>query len=56
MKPPETVSEPTRKPRKTGIVDFLYGSVLGEGAYARVLHVKHMASEKMFAAKILDKR
>jgi len=34
----------------------LYGSVLGEGAYARVLHVKHKGTDRCFAAKILDKR
>jgi hypothetical protein len=46
---------------KLGPSDFLYGSLLGEGAFAKVVHVRAReaprpgASPHQFAAKIMDK-
>jgi serine/threonine protein kinase len=46
----------SRRTGKVAVTDFLYGSLLGEGAFARVVHAKHRDSGQEFAIKILDKR
>jgi hypothetical protein len=35
--------------------DFYFGSMLGEGAYARVIHAKSKKTSAQFAVKIMDK-
>ena len=35
--------------------DFMFGKVLGEGAYAKVVHARMKKSGKDFAAKVMDK-
>ncbi len=35
--------------------DFLFGKILGEGAYAKVIHARMKSSGRDFAAKIMDK-
>ena len=35
--------------------DFMFGKVLGEGAYAKVVHARMKQSGKDFAAKVMDK-
>lgn len=41
---------------KATVEDFSMLSVLGKGAFAKVLLVRHNASEKIFAMKILPKK
>lgn len=35
--------------------DFYFGSTLGEGAYARVVHAKSKKTSTQFAVKIMEK-
>lgn len=35
--------------------DFFFGSTLGEGAYARVVHAKSKKTNEHFAVKIMEK-
>jgi len=35
--------------------DFYFGSTLGEGAYARVVHAKSKKTNEHFAVKIMEK-
>ena len=35
--------------------DFYFGSTLGEGSYARVVHAKYKKSSDEFAIKIMEK-
>ena len=35
--------------------DFYFGSTLGEGAYARVVHAKSKKTDEQFAVKIMEK-
>ena len=35
--------------------DFLFGKVLGEGAYAKVIHARRKNNGVDYAAKIMDK-
>ena len=42
---------------RASVADFTFGALLGEGAYARVVHARLRASaDKDFAVKIMDKR
>lgn len=42
---------------KFAVTDFLWGSVLGEGSYARVVHARlKKGDKKHYAVKIMEKR
>ena len=46
-----------KKPmKKPAAADFLFGTLLGEGAYARVVHAKDKATGRPFAVKILERK
>eukprot|EP01116_Phalansterium_solitarium_P024655 TRINITY_DN9088_c0_g2_i1.p1 TRINITY_DN9088_c0_g2~~TRINITY_DN9088_c0_g2_i1.p1 ORF type:complete len:500 (+),score=129.92 TRINITY_DN9088_c0_g2_i1:180-1679(+) len=53
-----SASEATNKvePKKKRAVDFVFGDILGEGAYSQVQKAVEIETGKEFAAKILDKR
>mmetsp|Transcript_28011 Transcript_28011/g.47070 ORF Transcript_28011/g.47070 Transcript_28011/m.47070 type:complete len:506 (+) Transcript_28011:80-1597(+) len=42
-------------PRELQPSDFFFGSTLGEGAYARVVHAKSKQTSEQFAVKIMEK-
>ncbi|PVU99304.1 hypothetical protein BB560_005529 [Smittium megazygosporum] len=42
--------------RKRVVSDFHYGRTLGEGSYSTVVEVTEISTEKVYAAKILDKK
>jgi len=46
----------SRRTGKAAVTDFFYGTLLGEGAFARVLHAAHRDSGSEYAVKIVDKR
>lgn len=46
----------SRRTGRAAVTDFLYGKLLGEGAFARVLHAAHRDSGSNYAVKIVDKR
>jgi serine/threonine protein kinase len=41
---------------RASVEDFSMLSVLGKGAFAKVLLVRHNATEKLFAMKIIPKK
>ncbi|KAA0152124.1 hypothetical protein FNF31_06698 [Cafeteria roenbergensis] len=46
----------SRRTGRAAVTDFLYGKLLGEGAFARVLHAAHRDTGADYAVKIVDKR
>ncbi|OMH85448.1 3-phosphoinositide-dependent protein kinase 1 [Zancudomyces culisetae] len=50
---PETVSK--RKEKKK-ITDFYLGRIVGEGSFSQVFEATEIASNKVYAAKVIDKR
>ncbi|OMH85641.1 3-phosphoinositide-dependent protein kinase 1 [Zancudomyces culisetae] len=50
------VKERGRETRKRTVKDFFFGRTLGEGSYSTVVEATEVETEKIYAAKILDKR
>lgn len=50
--------DPSDAPRRIELLpaDFFFGSTLGEGAFARVVHAKSKKNGTEFAIKIMEKR
>lgn len=46
----------SRRTGKAAVTDFFYGKLLGEGAFARVLHAAHRDTGAEYAVKVVDKR
>ncbi|OMJ16696.1 3-phosphoinositide-dependent protein kinase 1 [Smittium culicis] len=42
--------------KKRAVKDFHFGRILGEGSYSTVVEATEISTEKIYAAKILDKR
>lgn len=45
-----------RDSNRFSTTDFMFGRVLGEGSYARVLHAKMKKNDVHYAIKIMEKR
>ncbi|GLE09013.1 hypothetical protein PINS_up020540 [Pythium insidiosum] len=46
----------TRNSKKPSPADFMFGTTLGEGAYARVVHARMKETGVEYAVKIMEKR
>lgn len=54
--PPKDVAPARRSSQRFQVSDFMWGSTLGEGSYARVIHAQLKANQAHYAIKVMEKR
>jgi 3-phosphoinositide dependent protein kinase-1 len=54
--PPNKAPPPPVAPAKKKVEDFTFGDVLGEGSFGQVLLATEIATNQVWAAKILNKK